>query len=277
MSKKKKIVIIIIVLIIALLAALAIINFAKSPVSSAFTLASHTSSPQQLIAHRGFSSVYPENTLPAIEGAVKEGFYGCEFDIHTTKDHIWILNHDSDIDKMTDGEGEIADYTYEELLKFNIDNGNGIEDYKELKLPTLKEALDILSESEVVPVIEIKGYDPEAFSELLTILEEYDYTDTAIIISFDMEALLGIRELNGDISLMYLTNELTKEDVDICFGNGNIGVNINGGNIMKMTDAVEYAQQKGLTTAAWTVDFPILADILNFYGIKYITTNRITP
>lgn len=272
----KKKILIILTVIILILGTLAVINLTKTPVSSKFTLTSYTSEPQKFIAHRGFSSVFPENTIPAIEAAIKEGFYGVEFDIHTTKDGIWILNHDSDIDKMTDGSGEIADMTFQELQEFNIDNGKGIENYNGLKLPRFEEALGIIKESDIVPFIEIKGYDPVAFRNLLDIIEEYGLIEKAVIISFDMEALLGIRELDKEISLMYLTNKLTKEDVDICKNNGNIGVDINFGNILKMKDAFDYAKESGLETGAWTVDFPIVSDFLNLFGIKYITTNRIT-
>lgn len=273
---KKKIIIIITAAIILILGALACINLSKTPVSSRFTISAYSSNPQKFIAHRGFSSVYPENTIPAIEGAIDEGYYGVEFDIHTTKDGIWILNHDSDIDKMTDGTGEISDMTFDELQNFNIDNGNGIENYKNLKLPKFEDALEIISKSEVVPFIEIKGYNRIAFKNLLEIIDSYNLSKTAVIISFDMEALLGIRELNQDIKLMYLTNKLTKEDVDICLENGNIGVDINFGNILKMKDTLKYAQENGLKAGAWTVDFPIICDFINLFDIEYVTTNRIT-
>lgn len=274
MKKKSIIIIAIIVLIFGSLAA---INLTRNPISSKYTIASHTSQPQKYIAHRGFSSVYPENTIPAIDAAIKKGYYGVEFDIHTTKDGIWILNHDSDIDKMTNGTGEISEMTYDELQEYNIDNGNGIENYENLKLPKFEDALELISESGVVPFIEIKGYDPVAFKNLLDIIDNYNLTESAVIISFDMEALLGIRELNNSIKLMYLTNNLTKEDVDVCLTNGNIGVDINFGNIFKMQDALKYAQDNGLEAAAWTVDFPVVSDLLNLFGIKYITSNRITP
>ncbi|MBR3768099.1 MAG: hypothetical protein IKL10_07675 [Clostridia bacterium] len=273
----KKKVLITVAVIIVLLGAFLTIQLTTTPISSSFTVTAHTNNPQMFVAHRGFSSAYPENTIPAIEGAINEGFYGCEFDIHTTKDGVWVLNHDSDIDKMTDGTGDINTYTYEELLAFNIDNGKGIKNYENLKLPTLDDALKIISVSDIIPYIEIKGYDPVAFGNLLKIIDDYSLSEKAVIISFDMEALLGIRELDSDIQLMYVTNNLTKEDVDICIENGNIGVDINGGYIFKMNDAVKYAQENNLQCAAWTVDLPLHADILNIFGIKTITTNRITP
>lgn len=276
--KKKHIKIICIILpVLIILAITAGVQLSKKPIDSSIIISSHTKSAQSFIAHRGFSSVYPENTIPAIEGAVSEGFYGCEFDIHTTKDGEWVLNHNSDIDKMTDGSGDIKDYTFDELQNFNIDNGNGIENFSELKIPKLEDALIVLQNSNVIPFIEIKGYDPDAFRYLIEIIDSYNFSDTAVIISFDMEALLGIRDIDKDIELMYLTNNLTNDDVDICKENGNIGVNINGGNIFKMRESLRYAQEAGLKTAAWTVDIPLHADLLGLFGIKYITTNRITP
>lgn len=277
MTKKMKIIIIVLSVLLVLIGTLAFINLSKFPISSKITLTAYSSEPQKFIAHRGFSSVYPENTIPAIKGAIDKGFYGCEFDIHTTKDGVWVLNHDSDIDKMSDGTGKISEMTYEDLQKYTIDNGNGIKDCPDLKFPTLDEALTEIEKSEIVPFIEIKGYDPVAFSLLLDTIEKYNLSEKAVIISFDMEALLGIREISKNIKLMYLTNNLTKEDVDICINNGNIGVDINFGNISKMKDALIYADENGLETAAWTVDLPIAADILNSSGIKYITTNRIYP
>lgn len=263
--------------IVLVLAIISVIQFTTFPLSSGFILASHITEEPKLLAHRGFSAIYPENTLPAIEGAVEYDFYGCEFDIHTTKDGIWVLNHDTDIDKMTNGTGEIADMTYNELLKYNVDNGNGIKNYSSLKLPLLEDVLKVIAKDDIVPYIEIKGYDPSAFSDLLELIDKYGLSERAVIISFDMEAVLGIRELDKDIQLMYTTNVLTKEDVDICIANGNIGVDINGGLIFKMADAVKYAQENGLECGAWTIDIPLLADILYAYGVNVFTTNRITP
>lgn len=277
LKKKTRKKIIVICTVVVLLAALAFINFTSFPLSGKFTLAGLSSQPQSFIAHRGFSSIYPENTVVSVQGAVDKGYYGCEFDIHTTKDGVWVVNHDKTVDKMSDGTGNIGDMTYEQLQQCKIDNGNGIENYDNLTFATLSEVLTIIEDSAVVPFIEIKGYDPVAFEKLLNEINEHKLLSRAVIISFDMEALLGVRELDKDIKLMYLTNRLTKEDVDICKENGNIGVDINSGNIFKMKDAVKYAQELGLEVAAWTVDIPILADILNFFGIKYITTNRITP
>ena len=235
------------------------------------------SDPVYLTAHRGVTEYAPENTLPAIEGAIENGFYGVEFDIHTTKDGVWILNHDSTVDKMTDGSGEISEMTFDEIQQFTVDHGNGIENYENLKLPKFEDALAIIKESTLIPYIEIKGYDPVAFRNLIELIEEHGLSERAVIISFDMEALLGIREIDKDIQLMFITNDLTMEDLNTCLENGNIGIDINGGLIFKMMKEVKLAQESGLACAAWTVDLPVFSDLMNAFDIKKITTNRIKP
>ena len=272
----KKKTISIILSIAVLVGIFSVINFTTTPVSSKFTITSYTSKQQKFIAHRGLSSKYPENTLPAINAAIENGFYGCEFDIHTTKDGVWVLNHDTSIDKMTDGTGEISDYTYEELLKFNVDNGQGIENYKNLKLPTLAETLQAISNSDIVAFIEIKGYNTEAFADLISMIYEYNLIKRTIIISFDMEALIALRELDENITAMYVTNELTFEDVDTC-EKYNFGCDVNAWLVFKMFGELKAAKALDLTLAAWTVDMPFLSDFLHLIGIDYITTNRIIP
>lgn len=79
--------------------------------SGPLSVSAHTASAPLMIAHRGFSSIYPQNTLPASESAVKEGFDGYELDIHTTKDGKWAVIHNDTVDAMTDGTGNVEDFT----------------------------------------------------------------------------------------------------------------------------------------------------------------------
>jgi glycerophosphoryl diester phosphodiesterase len=73
-----------------------------------------------VIAHRGYSARFPENTLEALEAAVPHA-QGIEFDIHCTKDNYLILHHDDTWDRMTlNGSGLIAESNwigYGEQLK----------------------------------------------------------------------------------------------------------------------------------------------------------------
>ncbi len=95
----------------------------------------------QAIGHRGYSSVYPENTLLALEEAFKRGITICEIDVRVTSDDVYILFHDSEaLHRTSDGKGAIEDYTYSELQLLDVGSWKGGH-FKGLKIPTLEEAL----------------------------------------------------------------------------------------------------------------------------------------
>lgn len=280
MFKKIRKVISAILVVLLLLVVLVIVPLKAETVNSSFMLSMHTDSAPPLIAHRGLSALYPENTLPAFEGAKEYGFYGYEFDIHTTKDGEWVVIHDDDVDHMTDGTGDVDMYTLEEIRYLNIDNGNHIEQQQmkslSLRIPTLRQALDVCKDSDIVPVIEIKKCDMQYLPSLKETLDEYGLSEKAVIISFNSEYLEEYRKLDSDIEILYIANAPTKEDIDWCVEN-NFGINYNCWLFYKSFSAIRYAKEKGISIITWTVDVPIIADVMVLFGADYITTNKILP
>ncbi len=92
-----------------------------------------------VVAHRGDWRHAPENSIGAIEKAAAMGVDMVEIDIQKTKDGNFILMHDGNIDRMTDGTGSVGDYTTNELKKFRLRCHDG--SLSEERIPTLKEAL----------------------------------------------------------------------------------------------------------------------------------------
>ncbi len=262
--------------LIALVLIIVVVPMFPDTLGSGLMISMHTESAPKLIAHRGLSSLYPQNTLPAFYGAAKQGFAAFEIDIHTTKDGEWVVIHNDTVDDMTDGTGRVADYTAKELKAMKIDNGNGVENHPDLRIPTLRETLDVCKEWDIPPVVEIKNCDTAYLPELKAILDEYGLSDTAAIISFTKEYLELYRELDKDIEILYLSHVPTKEDIDWCYGH-NFGINFNHKCLYKCFSAIKYAREKGITIAAWTVDNTIYADIMVLFGAEYITTNKILP
>ncbi|MBU4501284.1 MAG: glycerophosphodiester phosphodiesterase family protein, partial [Nanoarchaeota archaeon] len=88
------------------------------------------------IAHRGFSAIAPENSLEAFRNVVKLKVDMVEFDIHKTKDNHIVVIHDDNVERTTNGKGNINDLTLGEIRNLHIKNGEPI--------PTLEEVIAVL-------------------------------------------------------------------------------------------------------------------------------------
>ncbi len=224
------------------------------------------------IAHRGYSGLYPQNTIPAFEKAVEAGYWGMECDIHTTKDGKWIVIHDSEISELTNGSGKIKEMTFDEIMQYKMDSGNGIENYGTLPIPTLEQYLDVCLTGDIVPVIEIKGWEKQYLPSLKSTLDEYKLAEKSVIISFDSEALTEYKKLDNNAKMFLLKGDPAIEDVNFCRENG-FGINVNYGGFLKCYYSILYAKICDIPVAIYTVDNAFLAFLLRILGAEYITTN----
>jgi glycerophosphoryl diester phosphodiesterase len=76
-------------------------------------------SPDQFVAHRGYTAHYPENTLTAITAAIRAGATRVELDIQFSKDGIPMIYHDMELQRVSGKPGRIVDYTADELSLFH--------------------------------------------------------------------------------------------------------------------------------------------------------------
>ena len=106
---------------------------------------SKTLTPRTLVwAHRGAAAYAPENTLPSFELAAEMKADGCETDVHFSKDGKIMVLHDAKIDRTSNGQGLVTDYTYDELQVFDF----GIKTdarYKGTRIPTMDEVFEAVS------------------------------------------------------------------------------------------------------------------------------------
>ena len=158
-------------------------------------------------AHRGASEYYPENTLSSFYAGVEMGANGIENDIQRTKDGVLVVFHDDTIDRVTDGSGKVADYTYRELLKFTVKN----EKYNRFdKIMTFEEFLKYFSWRDLTLAIELKQLG--IAKEVIDMIDDYGARDKCIITSFKYDELVAAREYDKDFRLGYLYSGATDSD-----------------------------------------------------------------
>lgn len=148
-----------------------------------------------LDAHRGVSTEYPENTMPAFVAAVKEGYEVIELDPSVTKDGIIVFVHDATINRAArnkDGS-EIEKRTYVDSLTYDelceLDFGIGFDEkFKGTKAPTLDEVLDFAAENNIILKIDAK-LEKFRMEELMTFVEKVKAHKAKNLVTFTVETL----------------------------------------------------------------------------------------
>lgn len=90
-------------------------------------------------AHRGDWRNAPENSIKAIEYAMKAGADIVEIDVQMTKDKQLVVIHDSSIDRTTTGKGKVSDLSLDSIRRVKLKNGAGM--VTRYSVPTLKELM----------------------------------------------------------------------------------------------------------------------------------------
>lgn len=247
------------------------------PQSRSFTVSSdpifNDYQTDRFVAHRGLSDHAPENTNPAFELAGKAGFWGIETDIIETLDGVFMCMHDDELDRTTTGTGDVLSYTYSELMNFDVDYGNDIQDYPHLKIPTMIEYLNTCVIYDCIPVIEIKKIND--YENFLKTIEDSGLINRCII-SGGIEDLKKIRELNTTIPLMvigYSNKPYTFYTDLIQQLPDNSGI-LYDYHVVNQ-DVIQELHNKGLLAGVWTLNTGEEAAEYISYGVDFVVTNHI--
>lgn len=151
-----------------------------------------------VIAHRGASAYYPENTMAAFEAAVAMKADMIELDVLLSKEGVPVVFHDSKLDAHSNGKGQLQNFTLKELKK--LDAGSWFDaEFSGQRIPTLEEVLEFASDT-IALNIEIKT---EAVSEqaangveekVLRLVTNYGMQEHVLFSSFDYRAVKRLKE-----------------------------------------------------------------------------------
>ena len=130
----------------------------------------------RICAHRGFSALLPENSMPAFASAISLGAREIEFDLWVTRDGEIVSCHDPVLDRVSNGKGLISEKTYEELLSYDFGVKHS-DNLKGLKIPTFEEILQKFAGHAIMNV-HIKttsdDYDEGAIKKIVALIKKYD-------------------------------------------------------------------------------------------------------
>ncbi len=120
---------------------------------------------QVVVAHRGLSELYPENTLLAIEEAVKAGAKAVEFDVQLSQDHVPVVYHDHSLERMSEKPGFITDKPWMVIQTYTADYPARFGDkYKGTPVSSLEEIASFFkANAGVTACVEIKEESVKAF------------------------------------------------------------------------------------------------------------------
>ncbi|MCU0873313.1 MAG: DUF1080 domain-containing protein [Pirellulaceae bacterium] len=232
----------------------------------------------EIVGHRGWAAVYPENTLVSAKMAVQAGADGTEFDVQATRDGVVVLLHDKTLDRTTNGTGELVTKTLAELRSLDAGSWKDSQFAGE-PLPTLEQQLRALKGTGCQPVIEIKMAGIS--DKVIQAVRDLDMVDQVAVIAFSGEAVREIRSLEPRIPCAWLSSErLTGTPAERAdwiaaqakmYGTDLVDLNYN----MLSRDLIAELKARGLKVWCWTVNDPLIMEALMRWGVQSITTDRV--
>ncbi|MNI08217.1 putative glycerophosphoryl diester phosphodiesterase 1 [compost metagenome] len=152
-----------------------------------------------IVAHRGAHLAYPENSIAAIEEAIRLGASVVELDVRATKDGVLVLMHDKTVNRTTSGEGEVGKHTYAEIQKMHL-RGATDGEMSNLFIPTLQEALRICK-GKIIVDLDFKEERREFVAKTYDLIAQEGMEDQVLFFLYDYKEMPGIYKRNPKITI----------------------------------------------------------------------------
>lgn len=225
--------------------------------------------------HRGAASCAPENTLESFALADKQGADGIELDIQMTRDGQIVVCHDETLERVSNGSGNLKDYTLAELkaLEFNKTH----PEYAHARIPTLMEVYSFVKPTGMKVNVELKTgifhYDG-IVDGVLELTAAAGMEGRVVYSSFNHHTLVELKKKNPSVKTGLLYSD---EAIGVhAYAKNVVGADALHPALYHMQDMeyVKKAHALGLATRVWTVDEELYIKLLLQMGVEGIITNR---
>lgn len=184
----------------------------------------------QVINHRGYDRIAPENTLSAFMLSKMKGYSWIETDVRSTSDSVIVLLHDSSINRTArNADGTkitktffINNITYADVLNYDFGIWKS-KSYRGEKIPTLKQALKLCKRIDLKMTIEIKSKDI-VLADLVALVNQYGMSGRVEYLSGNKDIVSRLSRLlnNGHIGYNGACNSSLHSYLSSIRINGNI-------------------------------------------------------
>lgn len=165
-----------------------------------------------LQAHRGVSTDFPENTMSAYIGAIRQGYDIIELDPSYTADGHIILFHDWLLGRtVRNADGSLIEGT-KYIQKLTLDEARSLdagswfsEEFKGEKIPTFEEVLKLCKEHNMPIKIDnkIQHFSGYEIDEMFRLIKEYDAFDITEFTCTDLNLIDYIVKIAPTSSFHY--------------------------------------------------------------------------
>ncbi len=214
-------------------------------------LQNHSPSAKLLVAaHRGQWREAPENSLEAIDGAVKDGAEVVEIDVRLTRDGVPVLMHDATVDRTTDGKGRVDEMTLAEIKQLHLREGLGSKQatVTHHTIPTLEEAMAVVKNRAMVNLD--KGWDYR--EQILSVLTATGTVDHGIFKgSPTVDAAEEFMARDNRIQYMHIVNDATAQEAFAFEGRKPVALEVVFDSAADPQAQPEYLEQLAGQSRVW--------------------------
>jgi glycerophosphoryl diester phosphodiesterase len=206
------------------------------------------------IAHRGASGYAPENTFAAFRKALAMGAGFIETDLQLSRDARFVAIHDATVNRTTNGQGAVHDLTLADLRKLDAGSWFGSEFAGE-RIPTIEEVLEFAKKHDVVFYLELKPSGSWGGEHaLISALRESGEIARTVVISFDPEMLLGVRNIEPTLMTGLLFEGQIADPLEKAIEIGARQIAVRGDLVTPRL--LQESRARDLQVVCWTVNHP---------------------
>ena len=225
-----------------------------------------------VIAHRGANAYAPENTIESYQLAIDMKADGIETDVHFTKDGHIVTLHDEKIDRTSNGQGLVTDYTLEDLKFFDF-GCKYKKAYTGTKIPTIDEMYELVKPTDMIINVEIKSADPRMPAALYEAAKRHNMVERIIYSSFNHYQLVRMLEAdkNAFVAPLYSFNMV--KPWTYCENIPAQASHPKFDQLKLYENYVDECHKRGIRVHPWTCDDPEVIKMLGEVGCDAIITN----